>query len=383
MTSGMSAAGGSTSRLPALARIERSDDGRVVAGVCAGIGRAVGVDPGVIRLAFAVLAVASGSGIVLYLGAWAFLPAPTARPEPRGAAARTLGFLLLVAGAFLAMRGLGLASSLLIPATLIALGVVLVARRAGEARRVPQLLLGSALVIVGTTVYVNESGPFGDGGPLAPGAVAIALVAILAPWLWQLARERDAERLQRIRTQERADVAARVHDSVLQTLALIQRHADDPRRIATLARQQERELRGWLYGGAGERGATLVAAVERAASEVEQLQGVRIDVVSAGDAPLDERLDALALAARESMTNAAKFSGAETVSVYVEAGQERASVFVRDRGIGFDRAAIPPDRHGIRESIERRLERHEGSATITAAPGAGTEIELTMPRSEP
>ena len=383
MTSGTAVAGGSTSRLPSLADVERSDDGRVVAGVCSGLARALAIDPAVVRLACAILALASGSGIVLYLGAWALLPPPGLGPAQRRGGARALGIFLLVAGALLAMRGLGLAGSLLVPAALIAVGVVVVARREGDRRRVPRLLLGFALVLVGTLVYVNESGPFGDGGgPFAPGAVAIALVAILAPWLWQLARERDAERLERIRTQERADVAARVHDSVLQTLALIQRHADDPRRITTLARQQERELRGWLYGGASERGGTLVAAVERAASDVEQLHGVRIDVVSAGDAPLDEQLDALVLAAREAMTNAAKFSSAETVSVYVEAAQERASVFVRDRGVGFDREAIPPDRHGIRESIERRIERQGGTATITAARGAGTEIELTMPRSQ-
>ena len=381
MTTGSQAAGGSASRLPALAQIERSDEGRVVAGVCSGVARTLGVDPNVIRLGFAILVVAGGSGIVLYLAAWSFLPPPGARPERRGGSARTLGVVLFVAGALLAMRGLGVASSVLIPGTLIALGIVLIARRADRPRSAPHLLLGIALVIVGTTLYINQSGPFGDDGPLAPGAVAIALVAILAPWLWGLARERDAERLERIRTQERAEVAARVHDSVLQTLALIQRHADDPRRIATLARQQERELRGWLYGGAREGDATLAGAVERAASDVEQLHGVRIDVVSAGDAPLDERLDALVLAAREAMTNAAKFSAADTVSVYVEAGPERASVFVRDRGVGFDPGTVPSDRHGIRESIERRMERHGGSATVTAAPGEGTEVELTMPRS--
>ena len=244
-------------------------------------------------------------------------------------------------------------------------------------------MLGFVLIVGGTIFYVNESGPFGDEGLVAPGAVAIALIAVVAPLLWRLASERDAERLERIRSQERAEVAARVHDSVLQTLALIQRRAEDSRQVGALARQQERELRGWLYGRALEDEASVVSAVERAAAEVEELHGTRVDVVSAGDAPLDPRLDALVLAAREAMTNAAKFSGADSVSVYVEAGGGGATVFVRDRGIGFDRRSVPDDRHGIRESIERRMAHHGGTAAIVSTPGSGTEVELTMPAPAP
>ena len=105
--------------------------------------------------------------------------------------------------------------------------------------------------------------------------------------LWRLALDRDAERTARIRSDERADVAARVHDSVLQTLALIQRHADEPRRVAALARRQERELRGWLYGDQplGDDGSSLVAALSAAAADVEELHGVRIELASAGDCP--------------------------------------------------------------------------------------------------
>ena len=362
-------------RLPSLPRVHRSERGRVVAGVCAGIAETLRVDVSIVRLVFAVLAFASGSGIVLYLGAWLLLPPPDARGGRRSGAARAGGVALLVAAGFLAMRGLGLADSLLWPAALIACGVVLVARRP---RSLPRLALGLVLVMGGTTLFVNASNPFGgDSGFLEPGAVAIALTAIVAPLLWRLVQERDAERLERTRSQERAEVAARVHDSVLQTLALIQRHADDPRRVATLARGQERELRSWLYARP-ERGA-LAAAVDRAAAEVEDLHGVRVEVVAAGDAPLDEGLEALVLAAREAMTNAAKFAGTDVISVYVEARADGASVFVRDTGVGFDRALVPRDRHGIRESIESRLRRHGGSAQIVTAPGAGTEVELTVP----
>ena len=378
---GASTEGGSATRLPSLPEIRRRDEGAAVAGVCSGVAHALGVDSTAVRLVFAILTLSGGSGIVLYLGAWLFLSPPDAADRRRGGAARSAGIALFGLAAFLLLRGLGLAGSLLIPAALIAGGMLLVSRRSGDRRQTSRLLLGLMLVVAGTTVYVNESGPFGDGGgALAPGAVAVALVAIVGPWLWRLAWERDAERLERIRTQERAEVAARVHDSVMQTLALIQRHADDPRRVATRARQQERELRAWLYGGRADEDGTLVRAVDAAAAEVEQLHGVRVDVVSAGDARLDDRLAALVLAAREAMTNAAKFARVDGISVYVEAGEGGASVFVRDRGAGFDPEAVPPDRHGLRESIELRMARHGGSATVTSTPGAGTEVELRMAR---
>ena len=379
---GASPPAGSSSRLPALPKVRRTEGGRVVAGVCSGIAAALGADPTLIRLVFAILAFAGGSGIVLYLGLWLLLPAPTARGR-RGRAGKAAGVAVVVAAGLLAMSGLGFASSSLIPAALIAFGVLVVSRGAGTGRR-SWLVLGFVLIVGGTGLYVNESGPFGGAdGVVAPGAVAIALIAVVAPWLWRLANERDAERLERIRSQERAELAARVHDSVLQTLALIQRRADDSRGVAALARQQERELRGWLYGRGVGGDATVVAAVERAAAHVEELHGVRVDVVSAGEAPLDSRLDALVLAAREAMTNAAKFSGADAISVYVEAGDGGATVFVRDRGAGFDPAAVPDDRHGIRDSIELRLARHGGTATIASTPGAGTEVELTMPAAAP
>ena len=369
-----------TARLP-LPRVARSDADRVVAGVCSGIAQALGVDATLVRLVFALLTFASGSGLVLYFGAWLLLPPPGA--HERGGAARAGGVALLVFGGLLAMRGLGLADSLLWPAALVAVGAALVWRREGVPHPRRQLAIGLTLIGFGGAIFLNVS-PFSSahGRPLAPGAVAIVLVAVVGPWLWRLARERDAERLERIRSDERAEVAARVHDSVLQTLALIQRHANDPRQVGALARQQERELRGTLYGDPSRSaGRTLVAGLERAAAEVEERRGVRVEIASAGDCPLDDRLDALVLAAREAMTNAAKFSGVDEVSVYAEAGDEHVSVFVRDRGAGFERNDVPPDRRGLAESIEGRMARHGGSATVTSAPGAGTEVELTMPRS--
>src|SRR5205814_8890862 len=221
---------------------------------------------------------------------------------------------------------------------LIACGLAVIWRRGGSLRPggAPLSLIGIALVAIGAAVLLFRGGstPF-----LAPGAIGGALLLVIGPWLWQLASERTA----RIRSEERAEVAARVHDSVLQTLTLIQRHSAEPQRVASLARRQERELRGWLYADQpiGDDSSSLVAALSAAAADVEELHGVRIELASAGDAPPDT---ALVLAAREAMTNAAKFAGVEEIDVYAEVGRDEAAVFVRDRGAGFDPAAVPDDR---------------------------------------
>jgi signal transduction histidine kinase len=173
-----------------------------------------------------------------------------------------------------------------------------------------------------------------------------------------------------------------VHDSVLQTLALIQRHAQEPRRVAAIARRQERELRGWLYADRplGDETASLAAALSDAAADVEELHGVRIELATAGDCPMGESAGALVLAVREAMTNAAKHASVDEIDVYLEVTDEEVSVFVRDRGTGFDRADVPAGRSGLTESIERRLGRAGGRATVTSAPGKGTEVELRLPR---
>jgi signal transduction histidine kinase len=361
-------------------RLRRSEDGRAVAGVCSGLARTLQVDVTLVRLVFALLALASGSGIVLYFAAWTLLPDESgARPGRPW-----LGTVLLVVGVGLAVRGLGLDDSLLWPAALLTLGFALVSQIAmpfaGPPSSTLRRIVGVTLVVVGFSIFVSYGEPFAGGSLVAPGAVVAALLLIVAPWLWRLTREREAERTERIRTQERAEMAARVHDSVLQTLALIQREAGDPRRVATLARRQERELRTWLYREQGTvEGESLVASIEAAADEIEELHGLRVDVVTSGDLALDERLRALVLATREAMANAAKFSGADEVSVYAEVADGGATVFVRDRGVGFDRAEVPPDRRGLTESIEGRLARHGGAARITSVPGEGTEVELAVP----
>lgn len=345
-----------------------SAEGRALAGVCASIAQALGVDVTLVRLIFALLALAGGAGIVLYLALWAW----SATDHPRWAI-----LLLLLAGSTL-LGALGVSDRGVAGIVLVAAGLALALRQGGRFRPDAPLSYGGiALAGFGTVLLLQ-----GGSAPtrlLAPGAVAGALVLVCGPLLWRLALERDAERSARIRTDERADVAERVHDSVLQTLALIQRHAGEPRRVATLARRQERELRGWLYAARplGDDGSSLVAALSAAAADVEELHGVRIEIASAGDAPPD---NAIVLAAREAMANAAKFAGVEEIDVYADVAEDEIAVFVRDRGAGFDPAAVPGDRQGIRESIRGRLERAGGSASVTSAPGEGTEVELRLPR---
>ena len=364
-------------RLPvALPRITRVERDRVVAGVCAGIADAVAVDPTLVRLVFALLAFASGAGIVAYLGAWAMLPAPDSPAPPRS---RRIGGLVLIAWAvILALRGLGLADSLVWPLALVAAGAVLATSSNMFRLRKRHLQAGAlVLVVLGIVLFVQQNTGGSASTLLAPGAVAVALMLVLVPWAFRLVRERDAERAERVRSEERADLAARVHDSVLQTLTLIQKEPGDARR---LARRQERELRAWLYPDREAAAAgTLANAVESIAAEIEELHGVRVEVVRTGDAPLDERVQALVLAAREAMANAARHSGVEEVSVFLDAGATGISLYVRDRGTGFDVEAVAGDRRGLSESIRGRMERVGGSARIASAPGEGTEVELELP----
>jgi signal transduction histidine kinase len=245
-------------------------------------------------------------------------------------------------------------------------------------------VLGAVLILIAALIFLQATGSLDALRKASVGIVVVvaALALVFGPWMLRQGRALAAERAERIRSQERAEMAAHVHDSVLQTLALVQRRADDPRAVASLARKQERELRGWLSGDRPTAGAaTLAAALRAAAEEIEEERNVTVEVVTVGDAPLDERLEALVAAAREAVLNAAKFSGADRVDLFAEVDDARVEVFVRDRGAGFDVDAVPADRRGVRESIVGRMERFRGNARVTSRPGDGTEVELTMERS--
>jgi signal transduction histidine kinase len=244
--------------------------------------------------------------------------------------------------------------------------------------------LGVALVLAGGFAFLWANGALRPAGEalLAALAVLVAVALIFAPSWRRLARSLAAERTERIRSQERADVGAHLHDSVLQTLALIQQSAQDPKQVAALARRQERELRGWLAGGdAREAAETLAAALDGAAAEVEAAAGGSIEVVAVGDCPLLEPSLAVLAAAREAMLNAVKFAGVAPVAVYAELSGERIQVFVRDRGAGFELAAVPPERRGVRESILGRMRRAGGNAAVRSLPGGGTEVEIAIDRA--
>ena len=345
--------------------LELNRDDRVIAGVCAGIAKQLDVDANVVRLLFAVLALAGGAGVLLYFALWAY-----------GSGRR---FILVAVLAVLALAALldtlGLSTPAVIGATLVVAGLAMVLRRGGSVRAGGSLpFRAAALMMIGAVILLSHTGstrPF-----IGPGAAVGMLLLIVGPWVWRLQEERG----EKIRLEERAAVAARVHDSVLQTLALVQRHADDPVRVSALARRQERELRRWLYGSGVTETASLADALADAAADVEELHGIRVELASAGDVPLDERVGQLVLAAREAMTNAAKYAGVSEVSVYAEVTASEIEVFVRDRGAGFDRAAVPAGRRGIAESIEARLARAGGSASVWSETGSGTKVELRLPR---
>jgi signal transduction histidine kinase len=422
---------GSVTTSPGVQRrvLRRDRERRWLGGVCAGIARHLGADPLLVRLGFVVAAAAGGLGFALYALAWLVtpagdLPGATRRrlPTGRGAVEVALGTGLLLLSVLLAFRGLGLwfSDAVVWPLVLIAAGAALLWRQSvvgpseppamsppADALRGPErapaappatagevaetavrrlgaasrTAIGIALVIAAGGAFLQATGALGAVRDVLLAVIAVVVVigVILAPWIVRLVRSLAAERAQRIRSQERAEMAAHLHDSVLQTLAMVQRRSEHPQEVASLARRQERELRAWLSDRpAPGRAARLDAALEAAAADVEEAQGVPVEVVAVGDRELDPAVEAVVAAAREAMLNAAKFGGGSTVDVYAEAASGRVQVFVRDRGPGFDPAAVPADRRGVRESIVGRMARHGGRASITSAPGAGTEVELVL-----
>ncbi len=401
--------------------LRRPSDGRMIAGVSGALARHLDLNPGLIRMAFVISALFSGIGIVAYGALWVLIPRelssgveapgletatrrgmrPVAVPQGRpDDGVLVSGGLLLIGLLWLFVSGGTIPSGVFWPAVIGGAGVIVIwlqadersgagpSERAGLWQRVTRgggtmsvirLVGGLVLVLTGTSlILATQVGAAQLPVVLGASAVLIAgLLVVAAPWLFQQgARIRRAE-ADRLRAEARADMAAHLHDSVLQTLALIQRQADDPATVATLARRQERELRTWLYGEAT-RAASLRSALREVARDVESRFEVEVEVVCVGDAQVDDALQALIQATGEAITNAAKHSGVPRIDVFAEAEDGRVEVFVRDRGKGFDPSEVPDGRMGVRESITARMERHGGRATIRSEPGNGTEVKLEI-----
>ena len=372
----------------------RSDRDRIIAGVCGGISDRLGVDVTIVRVAFVALTLA-WVGIPIYLLAWLLFPRATADGPPAVAVPagtvmrRALGLVLTALGAVLLARHLQvtLPDAFIWPALCVAFGVGVVVWRvqpvASVGRAFAIRMAGGTILVafgIGVLVAANVSLGVVLDGLLSTVLVVGGLALILGPWVAVLLRDRRAERQQRIRADERAEVAAHLHDSVLQTLALVQR-SDDPAHMSALARRQERELRGWLYDDKyGPQQATVKVAVEHLAGVVEDRHGAMIDVVVVGDTELDAAMESLVAATGEAMTNAARWSGQSDIGVYVEATDSQVEVFVRDRGVGFDPETVGDDHHGIRDSIRGRLQRVGGDCEIISSPGQGTEVRLCLTR---
>jgi signal transduction histidine kinase/phage shock protein PspC (stress-responsive transcriptional regulator) len=401
-------------------RLVRRPQGRLVAGVAAGIGDALGVDANVVRCGFLVLTLAGGLGAVLYGAGWLLMRSgdpdlPRRRTDVISTiafSAIVLGLLILVRVAGLwpgdvivwplaiAMVGLAMLSMRpresapeppdwpflehLPPETADAVGVLFGTRRGSLAR----IIAGAVCIVAGlATFFVSvDSWRALQGGVIGAVVVLVGFALIIGPGVWELFSQLMRERRERIRSDERAEVAAHLHDSVLQTLALVQRRADDPREVVRLARMQERELRAWLLSGGepnraanGAADGSVGAALDALAAEIETEHGVPVEVVRVRDCPA-AGLQPLLMAAREAIVNAVRHSGAGDVSVYLEVEPQTVSIFVRDRGKGFDPDGVAADRRGISGSIVDRLARAGGSARVRSTAGEGTEVEMSLPR---
>jgi signal transduction histidine kinase len=387
-------------------RLERSRTDRVIGGVAAGIGHHLGIEPIFVRFAFVALTLALGFGVVVYLLAWLLAPqealdaasAPRKRILVRPTLGQALGGVLILCGILLllSVSGFWFGETLAWPVSLAAIGFAILWARSGEDRRgrwpldavltgnvsLPRLAIGSLLILGAMAIVLSYNFRLEVVGPMVLAAlVAVGGLALIAgPWAWNVGRELIEERSQRVRTEARAEMAAHLHDSVLQTLALIQR-SPEQREMVTLARTQERELRAWLYGRAPTlAGARLRDAIDAMAGRVERDQQVKVEAIVVGDADLDEHARALVSALGEATLNAARHSGSTEVSVYVEVEPAAISAYVRDHGTGFDPAAVATDRRGIADSIVGRMERHGGTAEINSRPGGGTEVVMRLPR---
>ncbi|WP_066471355.1 ATP-binding protein [Skermania piniformis] len=399
-------------QVPKPDRLVRRSGGRIVAGVAGGVADQLGVDPFQVRVAFVLLALLGGAGFVAYGLLWVFAPSGSdttaADPAERRRAAGLAMLGVGMVGGLTPWLLTGSVAQILFPLLVVALGAALVWREfdAGGPRSMlgmpgrptrltwVRIVGGATLIVVGLGVVVLARIDLNSLGP-ALLAVAAALIgaALLTIPLWlRMLRALNEERMARIRTDERDKIASHLHDSVLQTLALIQRQADRPSEVLRLARSQERELRTWLFGEPERTPAgSLATALRAIAGEVEDQYGIEVTPVIVGDVRIADGPDSAGLAlepftallgaTRESLVNAAKHAEVDKVDLFAEAEPEQVEIYVRDRGVGFDVAAVSGDRHGLSRSIRDRVERRGGTVSIRSGSDRGTEVHLRMPRT--
>jgi signal transduction histidine kinase/phage shock protein PspC (stress-responsive transcriptional regulator) len=408
---------------PEHRRATRVAEGAMLGGVCTGLARHLGWPVMVIRAGFVALVIFQFLGVIAYGALWLLLPPESTTTAPGLEAASRTGLrdpsrprrrvdwgmlvaLVAFGGGLLWLvqtSGFGVSQQLFWPVAFACAGAALVWRQADSAQQkkwraeaggkvwlapfvarggwpaLVRVIVGLGLVGAAFGIVLAQEGHI-DQLPevMAMTTLALAgLAVVLAPWLHRSRAALNQARAEKVRADARADMAAHLHDSVLQTLALIQRHAEDPKAVSQLARRQERELRIWLYEEELPE-TTLRAALTAAAAEVEDERGVPVDVVVVGDCDTSDQVQALVRAVREAIVNAAKHSGADKIDVYAEVDDDRVEVFVRDRGQGFDVDDVGEDRMGVKGSILDRMERHGGKASVRSRPGEGTEVRLEI-----
>ncbi|WP_080793571.1 PspC domain-containing protein [Corynebacterium pacaense] len=380
-------------------RFLRARQGRVVAGVASGLAEHLGVSVFWVRAILIISALLNGVGLVAYALVWIFTALDSAPEGDAGSApaegasmGRVLSWVLVVVAllgaAFSLMLTTGFGLALIIPIVIVGVGILMVwlayDRGLDSGANILIIVAGGVLVLAAIVVVVmNWDSQAGFGAALTTVVLTLLGVAALGVPLWlRLWDQLGEERAEKAAAAERAEIASRLHDSVLQTLALIQKRAADPAEVARLARGQERELRQWLFESQDktpQTTGTVFTALERACAEVEDLFGLRIVPVTVGtDEPLTDATQAAVLAARECLVNVAKHAGVETADVYAEILAGELGIFVRDRGRGFDPDEVPEGRHGLAESVRGRVERAGGTVTVKSTPGEGTEVSITM-----
>ncbi|WP_243404373.1 ATP-binding protein [Williamsia muralis] len=390
--------------MPTVERVHRRDGGRVIGGVAGGVADHLGVDAFRVRVVFVVLSALAGAGVCAYGLLWFMCPPgtdtepPTSSERRQGIGLAIVGVVAVVSVGFVAS---GTPAQFLIPLVVVAVGASLVWReldstwrpRSASARAITwtRIAGGATLVVIGLVVVVL-AGNNRIGGLsttlLAVAATVLGVLLLTIPLWLRMARMLGAERAARIRNAEREEIAAHLHDSVLQTLALIQKRSGHAEEVQRLARSQERELRRYLFEGEGQQSDSLTTALKAVAAEVEDHYGVEVEVVTVGDVTADDpswsgdhrRWAALIAATREALVNAAKHSGERSVDVYAEVESSQVEVFVRDRGVGFDPDQVPEDRRGVSGSIKARVQRHGGSVEIKSTAGRGVDVRMSMPR---